>query len=199
MNLELAKHLDKARDTVTEVDRIVSSHGYPDDRRTVLVRGVLAAMRQHHQSALELLKSGAVFSAYALARDLIRDLRYGLWINSCATEEQIIRLENGEEFPLEIAEMTKEVEAAYGADPFFHGLKNRWGPQLTKYSLYNVFQLGRWIADSRSGLHYDEDEIREVMTIATLGIVLLAAMFLASQKHPLDCKQVEALAANYDS
>ena len=119
MKWELAEHLDKIRDTVTEVGRIVFSHRYPDDRRTVFVMGLLATMTQHHQSALQLLKSGAVGSSYALTRDLVRAMRYGLWINACATEEQILRLEKGEEFPLSIPEMTKEVEAAYCADPFF--------------------------------------------------------------------------------
>jgi hypothetical protein len=41
--------------------------------------------------------------------------------------------------------------------------------------------------------------IRDLMTIATLCVVLLVAKFLASQKRPLVCKRVEALAANYDS
>ena len=40
MKLELARYLDKARDTVTEVDRIVSLHSYPGDIRTVMVRGL---------------------------------------------------------------------------------------------------------------------------------------------------------------
>src|SRR5215472_6961516 len=117
MKWELASHLDKIRDTVTEVGRIVSSHRYPDDRRTVFVTGLLATMTQHHQSALELLKSGAVRSSYALTQVLVRDMRYGLWINCCATEEQILRLERGEVLLLS-PEMIKEVEAAYSADPF---------------------------------------------------------------------------------
>ena len=196
MKWELVKHLDKIRDTVTEVGRIVSSHRYPEDRRTVFVMGLLATMTQHHQSALQLLKSGAVASSYALTRDLVRAMRYGLWINACATEEQILRLERGEEFPLSIPEMTKEVEAAYSADPFFDRLKNRWGSQLTNYSLSGVFQLGRWEIDASSGLHRDDEKIRDVTTIATLCIVILAAKFVASQKHPVDCKQIEVLAAN---
>jgi hypothetical protein len=199
MKSELAGHLDKARDTVTEVGRIVSSRRYPDDRRTTFVKGLLATMTQYHQSALELLKSGAVASSCALIRDLVRDMRYGLWINSCATEEQILRLEKGEEFPLGIPEMTKEVEAAYSADPFFVRLKNRWGPQLTKYSLARVFQLGRWATAASSGLHHDDEEIRDVTTIATVCIMLLAAKFLARQKQSVNCKQIEALAASYDS
>jgi hypothetical protein len=39
--------------------------------------------------------------------------------------------------------------------------------------------------------------IRDLTTIATLCIVLLAAKFLAGQKHSEDCERVEALAAGY--
>ena len=199
MKWELARHFDKIRKTATEVCRIVFSHKYPDDRRTVYIMGLLATMTQHHQSALQLIESGAIGSSYALTRDIVKAMRYGLWINSCATDEQMLRLENDDEFPLSIPEMTKEIEAAYSADPFFVGLKNRWGPQLYKHSLSGVAQLGRWGMDASSGLHHDDKEIRDVTTIATLGIVLLAAEFLAGQKQSDDCKKIEALATNYDS
>jgi|SRR5215469_10984305 len=91
MKLELTKHLDQVRDTVTEVDRIVSSHKYPGDRRTVMVMGLLSTIIQHHRSMLQLIKSaGTAGSSWALARDVVKGTRYGLWINSCATEEQIL-------------------------------------------------------------------------------------------------------------
>ena len=99
MNLEFTKSLDKARDSAAEVSRIVSSHKYPGDRRTLLVTGLLSAMTQYHQSVLQLTKSGAVTSSYALTRAIVRDMRYGLWIISCATNEQILQLEKNNEFP----------------------------------------------------------------------------------------------------
>ena len=37
-----------------------------------------------------------------LARDVVKGTRYGLWINSCATEEQILRIEQEDELPLSI-------------------------------------------------------------------------------------------------
>src|SRR6516162_2719925 len=110
MKFELARHLDKARDTVTEVDRIVSLHGYPNDIRTVMVRGLLATVMEHHRSILQLLRSGAIDSSYALARDVVTGMRYGLWINSSATEEQIHQIEAGDAFPLSIPEMVKRIE-----------------------------------------------------------------------------------------
>jgi len=181
MKLELTKHLDKVRGTVTEVDRIVSSHRYPSDKRTVMVMGLLSTIIQHHRSMLQLIKSpGTAGSSWALARDMLKGTRYGLWINSCANEEQIHRIEEADEFPFSIPEMIKEIEAAYSTDPFFENLK-----------------LGRWGIEASSGLHLDDGEIREATTIATLCIVLLVGKFLASQKHSDDCEQIETLAAGY--
>jgi hypothetical protein len=197
MKPQLAQHLDKARDTVSEIDLIVSSHRYPSDRRTVLVIGLLGTMIQHHRGALQLIKSGIVVSAYALARDIVTGMRYGLWINSCATDELILRVEKEDSFPVSIPDMVREIEGAYSADHFFRNLKDRWGSHLYKYSLTGVVQLGRCDIDSTSALHFDDDEIRDVTTIATLCIVLLAAKFLAGQTQRVDCEHIEALASAY--
>lgn len=199
MKLELTGRLDDMRDTTTDVGRIVSSQRYAEDRRTVFVMGLLATMTEHHRSVLQLIKSGAIGSSYALTRDIVRAMRYGLWMICRATPEQIDLIETSDDFPMSIQEMTKEIEAAYATDPFFQGLKNRWGAQLYQYTLSDVVQIGRWNIDERSGLHHDDEEIRSVATIATLCIVLLAAKFLESHKHTLECKQVENLATIYTS
>jgi hypothetical protein len=194
---ELVRHLDKVRDSVAEVDRIVSSHRYPDNKRTVMVVGLLDTIIEYHHGVLQLIESGSVGPSYSLVRDMVRGMRYGLWISSCATEEQILQIEKSDEFPVSILEMVREIETTYNADSFFENLKDRWGSQLYKYSRSSIVQLGRWDIDSTSGLHFDDDEIGDVTTIATLCIVLLAAKFLANQKQPADCKQIEALAADY--
>jgi hypothetical protein len=98
MNLELERHFEKARDTVAEVDRIVSLHSYPSDARTVIVRGLLGIVMEHHRSILQLLRSGAVDSSYALARDAVAAMRYGLWVNSAATEEQVLQVQERDTF-----------------------------------------------------------------------------------------------------
>ena len=198
MKWELAQHLAKVQDTVAGVDRLVSSHKYPSDRRTVMVMGLLSTTIEHHRGMLQLIKSGGNFgSSCALARDIVRRMRYGLWMNSCATEEQISRIEESDEFPFSTSEVIKEIEAAYSTDPFFENLKSRWGTTLYKYSRSDFVQLGRWMIDSSSGLHSDDSEIRDMTTIATLCIVLLAAQFLAGQKHSADREHVEALAGDY--
>jgi len=198
MKLELSRHLDKARDTVAEVDRLISLHRYPGDMRTVMVRGLLATVMEHHRSILQLLRSGAIESSYALARDVVTAMRNGLWINSTASEEQMRQIEAGDA-PLSIPEAIKAIEAAYGKDSFFESLKNRWASQLIKYTRSGILRVGRWHLDEGSGLRSDDNEIQEVVTISTLCVVILAAKFLDGQKQPVDCKTIEALAAAYAS
>jgi hypothetical protein len=200
MKLELVTHLDKVRDTISKVEGIVSAHSYPCDSRTVMIRGLLSTVIQEHRSMLLLIKSGRTAgSSWPLVRDILNGTRYGLWINSRATEEQILRAENEGEFPLSIPEITREIETAYSADPFFEDLKDRWGGRLNKYSLSSLVRLGRWELDATAELHLDDEEIREATTIATLCIVLLAAKFLAAQKYSAGREQIEALAKDYAS
>jgi hypothetical protein len=194
MKPELVEYLDKARDTVSQVERIVSSHGYADDTRTVMVRGLLSTIMEDHRSMLQLFKLEAIASARALARDIVLGMRYGLWINACATPEQILRLKEGDEWPLTLPEIIKEIDAAYSTDTFVTSLKNRWGSQLYKYSIAGLVRLGRWHIDPSFQLVYGDEEIRDVSAIATLCIVVLAAKFLDRQNYEVGCKQVEALA-----
>jgi hypothetical protein len=109
----------------------------------------------------------------------------------------MLQIEEADEFPFNIPEVIKEIEAAYCTDRFFEDLKNRWGTQLDKFSRSDIFQLGRWETGASSGLHLDDSEIPEATTIATLCIVLLAGKFLAGQGHSADCEQIETLAEDY--
>jgi hypothetical protein len=198
MKAELAHHLNKVGATVAEAERIVELHKYPDDPRTVLVRGMLATIVQHHRSILLLIKSGVDNSAYALARVIVRSTRYGLWINSCATSDQVLTIPQEDDVLLSIPEMNKEIEVAYQGDPFFAELRDRWAAKLHRYSSETIVLFGQFSIDPKSGLEHQDEEVKDVVTIATLCIVLLASKFLATQKRVVESKQVEALAMAYE-
>ena len=197
MKPETTHHLDKAGATVAEVENIVDLHEYPDDPRTVLVRGLLAMIVQYHRSALLLIKSGFVGPPFVLVRDILRGTRYGLWIN-CATSDQILNIHEEDDFVLS-TEMTKEVEAAYQGDPFFVELRDRWAAKFNRYLRGKIVRLGQFCIDPKTELKLQEEEVGDAVTIATLCIVLLASKFLATQKHAVESKQVEALATAYQS
>lgn len=197
MKAELAHHLDEAGATIAEVDRIVDLHKYPDDPRTVLVRGLLASIVQHHRSVLLLIKSGIDGSAYSLARDLIRAARYGLWINCCATSDQILGIHEEDGSVLSIPEMNKEIRAAYQGDPFFTEVIDHWAAKIYRYTRETIVRVGQFCIDPKSGLRREDEEVKDMVTTATLCIVVLATKFLARQKLVDECKQVEALATAY--
>lgn len=199
MRPQLSHHLSEAGATVEEVQRIIDCYKYPDDARTVLVRGLLATAMQHHRSVLLLAKRGIVHSAYALARDIIRCTRYGMWINACATREQILSIHDEDYVALSIPEMTREIETAYQGDAFFAELRDRWAAKLDRYLRETSIRAGQFCINPESGLEQEDEETGEVVTIATLCIVLLANKFLATQKHGVESKQVEALAEAYSS
>jgi len=93
--------------------------------------------------------------------------------------------------------MIQGIEATYRTDVFFEGLRYRWATKLYEYSRSDFVQLGRWSIDLSAGLRLSDTEIRDVTTIATLCIVLLAGKFLASHGHSADSQRIEALAADY--
>jgi hypothetical protein len=64
----------KVRDTVTEVDRIVSLHKYPSDRRTVMVMGLLSMYCTIVSSGKYLAKSFAILSAAPISPALAKDI-----------------------------------------------------------------------------------------------------------------------------
>jgi hypothetical protein len=197
MKPKLAHHLSKVRATVAEVERIVDLHKCPDEPRTVLVRGLMATLDQHHRGVLLLIDSGLVGPAYALVRDIIRGTRVSLWINACATSDQIFSIHQGEEFVVSIPEMNKDIDEAYQGDPFFVELRDRWAAKLDRYSRETIIRVGHFHLDPKSGLKHQDEEVRDAVTTATLCIVMLASKFLATQKHAVESKQVEALATAY--
>jgi hypothetical protein len=197
MKPELANHLNKLRDTVAEMDRILALRKCPNNPRNVAVAGLLSTIVQHHHSILQLINSGAIRSAVALIRDTVDGMYCGLWINSCATLDQRRALKDENAPPPSLPQIIKSVDAAFKADPLFENVKNRCGMPLYKSNRVGILQLGCWSLDSKSdpGLHQDERELCEVTTTATLCILFLAAEFLAKQNHPAESHAVQALAA----
>jgi hypothetical protein len=193
MKPELVDHFRRVRDTVTEVDRFVALHKYPDDTRTVMVMGLLTATIQHHRSILMLITSGSVRSAIALIKDIVDGMYSGLWVNACATPEQIHSIKTEGKTPVHLPEIVKAVDAAYKGDTFFEDVRKRWGAPLHKANRAGILQLGRWALDPDVGLEPNERELSEVTTTATACVLVLASAFLAKQNYPVEARAVEAL------
>ena len=197
MKPETEDHLQKIESAISEAGHILAQHDYPDDSRTVIVIGLLATMVEHHRAMLLLIRNGRVGSAFALARSIVESMYRGMWINACASNEQIQQFEGDDKFPVNMPDMAKAIDEAYRANGFFEDLRKRGWAALCSYTHSGMLQLGRRFREHKVQPNYDEREIYEATITVTTCILLLAGKFLAYQHHTAECKAVEALVEVY--
>ena len=197
MRPETEEHLQKVESAAAQANHILAQHDYPDNSRTVIVIGLLATMIEHHRAMLLLIRNGRVGSAFALARSIVESMYRGMWINACATDQEIQAFEADDKFPVNMLDMAKAIDEAYRAHGFFEDLRKRGWAALCSYTHSGMLQLGRRFREHKVQPNYDDREIYEATTTVTTCILLLAGKFLAYQNHAAECTAVEALVGVY--
>jgi len=197
MKTETEEHLKKVEGAVAQANHILAQHDYPDNSRTVIVIGLLATMIEHHRAMLLLIRNARVGSAFTLARSIVESMYRGMWINGCATDQQIQAFEADDKFPVNMPDMAKAIDEAYRAHGFFENLRERGWAALCSYTHSGMLQLGRRFREHKVQPNYDDREIYEATTTVTTCILLLAGKFLAYQNHVAECRAVEALVGIY--
>jgi len=196
MKQRTAVHIGKVRETIEKVDHILGRQKYSEDLRTVAVFGLVTAVMQHCRSIVDLMTSGAVRSAGALTRATVEATYCGLWVNSCADAGLLKKAKSEERLPLSLAVIIKTVDGAYNTNSFFERVRKQIA-LLYRYNRSGVLQLGRWSLGLTGNLENDEHEMCDVMSLALLCVLLLAADFLAKRRHVAESKAVQALGEVY--
>ncbi|HET9183497.1 MAG TPA: hypothetical protein VFP59_15280 [Candidatus Angelobacter sp.] len=194
---ETIRHLNRVEQVIEQTKGVLARHGFPDDLRTVMVIGFITQMIEHHEAMLLLVRNEKVGSAFALARSVFESMYRGLWINACATNEQIAAFEQDDELPVNMTQMARAIDELHQAQGFFTDLKNRGWAGLCSYTHTGLLQLGRRFTDDNVGPSYRDGEIFEVTTTVTTCILLLVGRFLIVQNHGDDSREVEALNRTY--
>ena len=197
MKPELLESLDEARDTITSLNGILSANKYTDDLSTVLVTGLLTTLIQYHHSILLLVNVGDVRAAAALARDVVDNMYVALWINGCASADQVNKIKTDDRFPVTYPEIFEQVDSKHKENTYFSELTGRCGAPLYSYNRSGILKLGLWSLGSHVELH-DEREITRGLSAVTLCILFLACEFLAKQNRVGESKLVQDLADEYE-
>ena len=197
MKPELVDSLKQARDTITELDNVLSRPKFADDLCIVLVNGLLTTLIQYHHSILLLINSGDTRSAAALARDIVDNMYIALWINACGSPEQISKIKTDDRFPVTYPEIFEHVDSKYKDNTHFSNLTRRCGSVLYSYNRSGILELGLWSLGSRVELDGEQELIHGVSGL-TLCILFLAAEFLAKQNQPKESRVVQAIADGYE-
>jgi len=80
----------------TRLREFLARHGYKTDTKTVLVIGLLDQALEHHEAIWLLRERKLSGSAVAMVRLVIDAMLRALWINACATPEQVEQAANDE-------------------------------------------------------------------------------------------------------
>ena len=110
---KLGEHLIRCEQAVQSAKPTIGKHEYPDDYRTSTVIGFISVLIEHQESALLLIMHDKVGSAFALGRPIVEGAYRGLWINGCATDEQIKKFNEDDRIDLTFGEIAAALDPAH--------------------------------------------------------------------------------------
>jgi hypothetical protein len=172
---------------------LLTQQCYQGSLRTAILAATIDQLIEHHDATLLLIRSSKVGSAFALSRSIVEGMYRGLWLNFCATDEQVQTFEKEDKLPLNMTEMATAIDERYRGEGFFEDLKKRTWPQLCSYAHTGMLQLGRRFTGQELKPAYTDREIYEVTTTVTTAILTLSSKFLAVQNRPEASKEAERL------
>jgi len=197
MRPEMTEHLIKVEGAIQAVKPLLARHPYPADLRTRLVIGFITQMVEHQEGMLLLIKNDTRGSACVLARSIFESMYRGLWINSCASDEQIREFARDDRLPITMPRMASAIDEQYQADGQFEDLLNRCWPALCSYTHTGLLQLSRRYTGQNVQASYTDVEMEEATTTVTTCILLLVRRFFADHNHAAEYLETEALLRSY--
>lgn len=135
----------------------------------------LVISQEHHQAIIFLLSQLRPIhaSAFGLVRSVYESLVRGLWLNHCATDEQIQAFSTGTvppKMPTLLEALKKTPEYASGQLTAIY--KNSWN-DMCSYAHTGSHQVQRWNTSGAIEPNYLDDEVIEIMG-ATGALALLS-------------------------
>ncbi len=197
MTNQLKEHLIRCENAIQSAKSILGKHGFPDDYRTVTVIGFVSTLIEYQESFLLLIMHGKVGSAFALGRPIVEGAYRGLWINACATDDEVKKFNEKDRIDLEFGEIAAALDPAHNTGDFFQDFKKRAWKILNSFTHGGMLQLGRRFTKHEVLNNYSEGEIYEMTTTVSTCILLLVSRFLAGQGHAADAKAIDELMESY--
>jgi len=92
------------------------------------VAGLLTTLIQYHHGILLLVKAGDVRAAAALARDVVDNMYVALWVNGCASKDQVNKSKTDDRFLVTYPDIFEQVDSKCRTSAYFVDLKDRCSP-----------------------------------------------------------------------
>jgi hypothetical protein len=197
MTPETTKHLAQVEAAIEKLKEVLSGCNIVDDLRNVILIGTIDQLIEHHASILLLIRSGKVGSAFALSRSVVEGMYRGLWLNFCATDDQVKTFEQKDKLPVDMTQMADAIDSQYCAEGFFEELRKRSWPHLCSYAHTGMLQLGRRFTGHALIARYSDVEIVEITSAVTTAILTMTSKFLARLDLGKEALAAEQLIATF--
>jgi hypothetical protein len=184
--------IKKAEATIAPIRELLNKYGYPDDPKTLVAVCFIDQSFEHHAALMMLIRQGLTGSAFALLRSLVEIMYRGVWIVTAASANEVRRFVEKDEIRLTMAEMAEATDKACNIDFFLKFKKKAW-EGMNSYAHTGLLQLGRRFKSQQLAPAYTNEEISQLISIATGTIVMLVRPFLAFHGHVEDAKKMDQL------
>ena len=181
-----------------EIKSMDCKHEYSSGSKNYLLCAYIDIMYEHHESVYLLIGKKLYGAAFALERSLFETLFRALWVNACASEEQIKQIctDDGFEFP---RTMMNEIDKKYTTDGFFWQVKKGSWKAMCSYTHSGLLQISRRFKGDDVDPYYCEGEIVEVLNASNIAILLMARLFFVSMNKTAEAQRVENMMLQYES
>jgi hypothetical protein len=179
MKSEAIQHLGTVETAIAKLKEVLRDCKIDCDLRNLILIGTIDQLIEHHAAVLLLIRSNNTGSAFALARSIVEGMYRGLWINFCATDDQVKQFEQKDNLPVNMNDMADAIDTKYRAEGFFEELRKRSWPHLCSYAHTGMLQLGRRFTGDALAPNYSDEEIVEITTAITTCILMMTSKFLA--------------------
>jgi hypothetical protein len=194
---KLKAHLVRCEAAMQSAKPIIGKHAFNDEYRTTTVIGFISMLIEHQEAVLLLVMHEKTGSAFALARPIIEGAYRGMWLNLPATDAELKKFNDKDEIEIKFGDMAAALDAAYGTEKLFKGLKKRSWDALNSYTHGGMLQIGRRFVKHEVINNYSEGAIYEITTSVTTVVLILISVFLKKHGYADSGKKIDALVETY--
>ena len=190
MSDKIQKELDSARKLGKQLEQVVvSKNQFPIDDRNVLLVAYWALLFDFHKAILSLLQSELFGAAFALVRPVVEANVRSHVVLKCS-EEDLKRIQN-DDYTVNFKQIGAKIDADFGLDHLMENFLNDVTRNaLHSYTHSGILQLGRRFDGNDIKPNYSDDEIIEVVHVATSAIFMVTNLVTKHFGFDEDWKKV---------
>jgi hypothetical protein len=181
-----------------KIQGMLGRYGYQSGCKNLLLVGYIDIIVEHHESVFLLVENKLCGSAFALLRSIFDSLYRALWVNTCASSEQIEDLSENDKFEFPRT-MLSDIDESYATGRFFSCLKKHSWSSMCSYTHSGLLQISRRFTGNDILPNYSETETEEVLNHANIALLLATRLFFGAMNKQVEAQEVDDMLFRYDS